>query len=1331
MNSKLQAWCDSLLELSWLTALIISPIFFNVHSDRVFEPDKITLIRSVALFMIFVWIVRFIDGRNSGGREWENLDRFRWNGADSVWRKPFVLPLIAVVSLYIISTLFSVTPAVSWAGSYQRLQGTYTTLSYIAIFFVMIASLREESQVHRLVTTAIIVSIPVALYGMLQRLGLDPLPWGGDTSSRIAGHMGNAIFLAAWLIMITPLTLGRIISSFTNILTDEDLNIADIIRSSIYIFVLAIQLMSIYWTFSRGPLLGLLVGIFAFVTIFLVALRNADQDQNGLSSRDILISSIGLIIGLASLVLSGYLRPAIGDLGALAISLGAILVYAIIIFVMVATQTGWRWLWLSWLLLSLYGVIWFGIFNTYDLYPDAVRNAPVLDKVIGNYEAWRQIPGVGRYGTLLNSESRTGKVRIFIWRGAVDLIMPHEPLEFPDGSTDSWNAIRPLIGYGPEAMYVAYNRFYPPELGTVEARNASPDRSHNETWDAFVITGLLGFMAWQWLYVSIFAQTFSWLGVLRSRRDRLLLIGLWIVMGLIVGGAFSATRGIEFFGVAYPAGSIFGLIVYLVYYAVTYKPSGADEEVRDPFSRNNITMIAVIGAILAFYVEIHFGIAIVSTRTYFFAYTALLFAIGHTLKDTVAVSDAILASDVAEISATESVPAEDEPSSPKKKKGRGRAAPKKGGRSSRSRGSSGGGQPVGDWVRPTMIWTFVLAMMLGTLAFNYTVYTPDPQNPIQTLDDIPTAFEVFQQSMFVNPRENFSPSPYIFLITIMSWALGSLVALSEMAKNKLYVVTASAADRNSQRDTITGYALLLAAVVLAGLFIYGFFFNIGNLSNLGRIGYITVAPLAALICGLTGVRLVAADEQGPVLAAAVGLAGIGLALPMMLTGETVAIWIGVITLAGGILLLALFWNKATMALAWPALFVSLGSLLIGLAYQLRHASRLRQSFITPSSITAQTAETVRRVVEAEEFSSILSLFYIFVFVLILVMGLLVIRDRWTSRMELGSVTALGSMSFLLLGCFYLINVSNLSIIQSDIIYKRGKPWDNQASRSQENPELASAYWDNSIAIYERALELAPREDFYYLWLGRAYLEKSAYLDGEQQNNILNTAQNALFTAQDINPLNTDHTANLARLNSRWASLEQSGSPARDERVENATNFYQASVALSPQNSTIRNEYARMNFAFTQECEPTFDIYEASIQADPLFADTQYQYAEALTQCALREEGETRSSFYPQIFEAYETGTALERSKDVQTQRWAEAGQRLEQIGGYDEAVQAFENVLENPTEQIPAWRSRFLIANTYAQAGDTDLARNFAEQALTEAPADAAAQIEAFIANLN
>ena len=63
MNSKLARWCDGLLEAGWLSAIVLIPLFFNIHSDRVFEPDKLTLLRSIAVFMLAVWLVKFVEQR--------------------------------------------------------------------------------------------------------------------------------------------------------------------------------------------------------------------------------------------------------------------------------------------------------------------------------------------------------------------------------------------------------------------------------------------------------------------------------------------------------------------------------------------------------------------------------------------------------------------------------------------------------------------------------------------------------------------------------------------------------------------------------------------------------------------------------------------------------------------------------------------------------------------------------------------------------------------------------------------------------------------------------------------------------------------------------------------------------------------------------------------------------------------------------------------------------------------------------------------------------------------------------------------------------------------
>ena len=175
---------------------------------------------------------------------------------------PLLLPVLALAVLYIAATIFSVTPRISLLGSYQRLQGTYSTLSYLIIFGAILGNLRRRSQVERMITTIVLVSLPVSLYGILQRYQIDPVPWGGDTSRRIAANMGNSIFVAAYLIMVSPLTVGRVVRSFTAILREETGLWAQVASSTVYVFIASVQVIAIYMSQSRGPALGWMAGSF-------------------------------------------------------------------------------------------------------------------------------------------------------------------------------------------------------------------------------------------------------------------------------------------------------------------------------------------------------------------------------------------------------------------------------------------------------------------------------------------------------------------------------------------------------------------------------------------------------------------------------------------------------------------------------------------------------------------------------------------------------------------------------------------------------------------------------------------------------------------------------------------------------------------------------------------------------------------------------------------------------------------------------------------------------------------------------------------------------------
>ena len=71
MTTKLTRFCEAIIEAGWLAALIIVPLFFNVHSSRVFEPDKMSLLRSIALVMVIAWLIKLLNdglGRGRGRR---------------------------------------------------------------------------------------------------------------------------------------------------------------------------------------------------------------------------------------------------------------------------------------------------------------------------------------------------------------------------------------------------------------------------------------------------------------------------------------------------------------------------------------------------------------------------------------------------------------------------------------------------------------------------------------------------------------------------------------------------------------------------------------------------------------------------------------------------------------------------------------------------------------------------------------------------------------------------------------------------------------------------------------------------------------------------------------------------------------------------------------------------------------------------------------------------------------------------------------------------------------------------------------------------------------
>jgi len=173
---------------------------------------------------------------------------------------PLGISLAALILAYSISTIFSVNPSESFWGSYNYMEGTFSFFCLVALFGFIACQLRSENQLTRLVTSIIVVSLPVSIYALMQFFHMDPLN-GGPGGNRAYSTMGQPTFLADYLGMVIPLSLWRVASLLKNREQKSLRTPLKLSTLSFYAFVAILQLMALVASQSRGALWGLLFSI--------------------------------------------------------------------------------------------------------------------------------------------------------------------------------------------------------------------------------------------------------------------------------------------------------------------------------------------------------------------------------------------------------------------------------------------------------------------------------------------------------------------------------------------------------------------------------------------------------------------------------------------------------------------------------------------------------------------------------------------------------------------------------------------------------------------------------------------------------------------------------------------------------------------------------------------------------------------------------------------------------------------------------------------------------------------------------------------------------------
>ncbi len=174
----------------------------------------------------------------------------------------------------LISDILGANPYKSLWSNYERMEGFVLIAHLVAYYFVASAVLTKQKW-NWLFNTTIFASLAMSFYGLFQLLGVAAINQGGV---RVDGTLGNATYLAIYLVFHIFLGIYMIVGS--NIKWQK----------WGYGIVAVFELVILYYSATRGAILGLIGGL------FLTGLLLAWKERENKTLRRVAFGIIGIFI---------------------------------------------------------------------------------------------------------------------------------------------------------------------------------------------------------------------------------------------------------------------------------------------------------------------------------------------------------------------------------------------------------------------------------------------------------------------------------------------------------------------------------------------------------------------------------------------------------------------------------------------------------------------------------------------------------------------------------------------------------------------------------------------------------------------------------------------------------------------------------------------------------------------------------------------------------------------------------------------------------------------------------------------------------------------------
>lgn len=284
--------CTRIIRWAFYFLVISVPLILTAANFELFEFNKMMVTYAITVIIAGTWIIKMVVDKKI-----------------RIAKTPLDIPILLFVLSQLISTIFSMDPHVSWMGYYSRFNGgMWSVITYVILYYAFVTNFTEtsvnqsskeqiesskgktknvplpalpipRSPLLTFLRITIGTAVIVALYGVLERMGIDKHLWVQDVQDRVFSTLGQPNWLAAYLVALMPISMAFSLPHSPTIekgsLKTEP---KSLLRYVLWTAITVLFFVVLLFTRSRSGLLGLAIADVLFWAVIFIQSKFSRRD---------------------------------------------------------------------------------------------------------------------------------------------------------------------------------------------------------------------------------------------------------------------------------------------------------------------------------------------------------------------------------------------------------------------------------------------------------------------------------------------------------------------------------------------------------------------------------------------------------------------------------------------------------------------------------------------------------------------------------------------------------------------------------------------------------------------------------------------------------------------------------------------------------------------------------------------------------------------------------------------------------------------------------------------------------------------------------------------